>query len=131
MVRLADSELVRGLYGRAKIIVDWKGGRPLSVIALSDDRYGCAISATEMCELLYDTYTGRSCGQYYHKWTLDDNTVCSYLHDDIVRFCLFLPSLGPEGFLREETSYTAIDTLWNELDIHGRFVPPVATYNTI
>ena len=130
-----SADKTRTLYHRyrskAKIFVDWHGGRPLSVIVLSGGQYGCAISGDEMCELKHSEYIGQDNGHSYHSWTLDNETIHPYAHADIVRYCLFLPSLGPRGFTGEETSYTAIDTQWNELDIGGRFVPPVATYHTI
>ena len=71
-------------------------------------------------------------GHYYHTWTLRHDNPRTYVAANIVFYTLFLPSLGPDGYQGTETSYTAIDSEWNDIDLHGTdFEPPVANYSTI
>ena len=126
-----DRMLYHRYRSRVKLLLDWSGGRPLSVIVLSDGRYGCAVSAEEMCVVEHRAFITEKHGHCYHGWALDSETTQAYSHQDIARYCLFLPALGPSGFQGAETEYTAIDSNWNDLNAQCHFVPPIAKYNTI
>ena len=127
----------RMLYHRyrskAKLLLHLREGKPLSVIWLNGLACGCAISATEYLPLKKSQGLGlENNGHYFHTWTLEHDNPRPYEVAHIVYYTLFLPALGPEGYQGTETSYTAIDSDWNDIDLHGtRFEPPVANYSTI
>jgi hypothetical protein len=127
----SDQMLYQRYRGIAKLTMDWRAGRPISMIVVNTGQMGCAISAGEMCGLMRTDFRYKKNGHSYHQWALDVNDLRQYQDKDITNYCLLLPALGVEGFQESETVFTAIDSEWNEIDDNGDFVQATAQFTTI
>ena len=127
----SDHMLYQRYRGKARLAMDWVGGRPLSVIGLENGDMGCAVSMGDMCRLTRTDFEYEKNGHFYHRWELNEYDLQQYKEEDIVNYCLLLPALGPDGFEDNQTVYTMIDSEWRDIDANGELVSPKATFGTI
>ena len=135
--RMIHSKLYHIYKGWSDARKNFYGRKPMSTLQLDNGEFCCAITGDKYVTLTCDEYVGETMSCHYHKWSMDDD---EFLQDcdegdselptlserKIVRFCLLLPKLVPEGLpsCDSEPVYTVIDSEWMELQPDLSFQVP-------
>ncbi len=125
-------KMVHKYASREEVTERYLSRKPLSVVQLTDGRYGCIIRRTNFfVELNCSSRREQHGGSWYYQWTMNttDTVVIPLRCTNIKHYCLLLPKLTMHGMptSNNEPMYMAITSDWLEMNDEEDFSMPKST----
>jgi hypothetical protein len=125
-------KMVHKYASREEVTERYFSRKPLSMVQLTDGRYGCIIRRNQLfVQLQCASQQEQLSGSWYYKWTMNttDAVVIHLQSTNIRHYCLLLPKLTMHGMPtnNDEPMYMAITSDWLEMNEREEFSMPKST----